>query len=405
MSRPVDAAWISRVRRDTRGCEGVIHLNNAGAALMPAPVADALYDWLAAEEQQGGYEVEAARQAALEGFYDAAARLLNCRRDEIAFVENATRAWDMAFYGLRLGPGDVVLTSLTEYGSNVIAMLHQARRSGAVIEFMPEDASGQVSVEAVGARLADTSRPPVKVVALTHVPTGNGLVNPAAAIGGLTRAAGVPYLLDACQSAGQLPLDVDLLGCDVLSGTGRKYLRGPRGTGFLYVRASFLERLDPPFLDQHAADLLSPTDYRVRDDARRFECWERYCAGQAALGVAMEYARSLGLDTIRSRVDTLADGLRSRLGRVPGVEVCDGGVERCGIVTFRVAGHDAEAVKAGLGARGVNVSVASGSGNLVWFQRRGYEALVRASVHYYNTSQELDRATAAVAEIAAVPPP
>jgi cysteine desulfurase/selenocysteine lyase len=224
-------------------------------------------------------------------------------------------------------------------------------------------------------------------------------VNPATAIGALARDAGVPFLLDACQSAGQMPLDVQSLGCDVLSGTGRKYLRGPRGTGLLYVRREFLERLDPPFLDQHAADLLSPERFRVRDDARRFECWERYCAGQAGLAVAMDYACDLGLAAIYARVQGLASRLRVALAGVPGVEVCDGGVERCGIVTFRVNGYDATAVKAHLARRGVNVSVSSGSGNLVWFERRGYDALVRASVHYYNTEAELERAAVAVAEL------
>ncbi len=261
---------LARVRAHTRGCEGVCHLNNAGASLMPATVADMLHGWLADEERHGGYETEAARHADLERFYGAAARLLGCAADEIAFVENATRAWDMAFYGLRLRAGDRMLTSVSEYGSNVIAMLHRARRSGLEIEFMTEDATGQVDVAALSQRLADTSRP-VALIAVSHIPTGNGLVNPAAQIGRLARAAGIPYLLDACQSVGQMPLDVEALGCDMLSGTGRKYLRGPRGTGLLYVRREWIAQLDPPFLDQHAAELVRPDHYEVRADARRFE--------------------------------------------------------------------------------------------------------------------------------------
>ncbi|MEM9385720.1 MAG: aminotransferase class V-fold PLP-dependent enzyme [Pseudomonadota bacterium] len=386
---------LEQVRRDTRGLEHSCHFNNAGASLMPAPVVDRLTDWLRDEELRGGYEVEAARRDELEDFYRAAAELLNCQAHEVAYVENATRAWNMAFYGLALGAGDTVLTPLSEYGSNVIALRHQAARRGFTVEFMADDEAGVVDLEWLAQRLGDRSRP-VGLIALSHVPTGNGLVNPAAAVGALARAHEVPYLLDACQSLGQMPVDVQALGCDMLSGTGRKYLRGPRGTGLLYVRREFLDRLDPPFLDQHAAELNSAERFTMRDDARRFECWERYCAGQAALAVALRYASDLGLASIYARVQYLAETLRGALGGVPGVEVVDGGHERCGIVTFTVAGREAEALKAGLGKRGVNVSVASGSGNLVWFEQRGLTAVVRASVHYFNTPSEIDRLIASL---------
>lgn len=386
---------LARVRRDTRGLEHSCHFNNAGASLMPARVVDRLTDWLRDEERRGGYEVEATRRHELEDFYLAAAALLNCRTEEVAYVENATRGWNMAFYGLALGSGDTVLAPLSEYGSNVIALQHQAARRGFAVEFMADDEAGVVDLGWLERRLGDRSRP-VKLIALSHVPTGNGLVNPAAEVGALARAHDVPYLLDACQSLGQMPVDVQALGCDMLSGTGRKYLRGPRGTGLLYVRREFLDRLDPPFLDQHAADLTSPERFTMRDDARRFECWERYCAGQAGLAVAMRYACDLGLPAIYSRVQELAEALRSALGTVPGVDVVDGGHERCGIVTFTVAGREAEAIKAGLGKCGVNVSVASGSGNLVWFERRGLTAVVRASVHYFNTPSEIERLIASL---------
>lgn len=390
-----DGFPLARVRAETRGCAGVVHLNNAGAALMPAPVADRLYSWLHDEEMRGGYEVAAARQSELDAFYTAAARLLNARTDEIAFVENATRAWNMAFYGMRLRRGDRILTPHSEYGSNVIALRHQAARLGLEVEFMADEASGAVDVAALERRLADRSRP-AHLIAMTHVPTGNGLVNDAAGVGRVAQAAGVPYLLDACQSLGQMPVDVQAIGCDMLSGTGRKYLRGPRGTGLLYVRRDFLDRLDPPFLDQHAADLIDAEHYRMRPDTRRFECWERYCAGQAAFAVALDYAAGLGLDAIERRVTMLAARLRDALSAVPGVEVTDGGRRQCGIVTFRTDAADAVTVKAGLAARGVNVSVSTGSGNLVWFRRRGLDAVVRASVHYCNTLEEIDAAVAAL---------
>ena len=212
-------------------------------------------------------------------------------------MENATRAWDMAFYGLAFAPGDRILTARSEYSSNVIAFLQVAARTGAVVEVVDNDESGQLSVGDLRGRLADGTGP-VKLVAVTHVPTQGGLVNPAEDIGAATRDAGVPYLLDACQSVGQLPVDVDRIGCDYLSATGRKYLRGPRGTGFLYVRSSMSEHVEPPFLDLHAATWTAPDRYEVRRDARRFENWETNYATKIGLGVAVDYALSWGLDAI-----------------------------------------------------------------------------------------------------------
>src|SRR5689334_14728220 len=230
---------LARARRETPATDHLLHFNNAGAGLMPQPVLDAVLDHLRLEAAMGGYEAETQAAAALERTYDVAAALLHCTRDEIAVVENATRAWDMAFYSVPLEPGDRILTAQAEYASNYIAYLQVARKTGATVEAIPNDESGQISVAALRDAIDDR----VKLIAMTHVPTNGGLVNPAAAVGRVAREAGVLYLLDACQSVGQMPIDVQAIGCDMLSGTGRKYLRGPRGTGFLYVRQSVLERL------------------------------------------------------------------------------------------------------------------------------------------------------------------
>lgn len=232
---------------------------------MPVPVTDALHEYLNCEAEIGGYETADLYADGLNNLYSSAARLLNCRAGEIAFVENATRAWDMAFYAFNFKPGDKILTAISEYGSNVIAYLQQAKRFGVEVVFIPDDDYGQVDTQALSG-LVDSR---VKLISISHIPTGGGLVNPAIEIGRIARQHGIPYLLDACQSAGQIPLDVEAIGCDLLSITGRKYLRGPRGTGLLYVRNSILDRLEPPFLDQHAAELISPTEYRVRQDARK----------------------------------------------------------------------------------------------------------------------------------------
>jgi cysteine desulfurase/selenocysteine lyase len=383
---------LERARRETPGCATVLHFNNAGAALMPQPVLDALQRHLQLEATIGGYEAAEREDAAVEHVYDALARLIGGHRDEIAVIENATRAWDMAFYSLRFGAGDRILTATAEYASNYIAYLQVAARTGAVVEVIPDDEHGQVSVEALR-RMLDAR---VKLIAITHVPTNGGLVNPAAAVGRVAREAGVPYLLDACQSVGQMPVDVAELGCDMLSATGRKYLRGPRATGFLWVRRAFLEQMEPPFLDLHAATWVARDRYELRPDARRFENWETYYAGKIALGVAVDYALAWGLPAIRERVYMLAGQLRERLAARPGVTLRDKGAERCGIVTFTVEGCAAALIKQVLRSEAINVSVSSYTGTRLDMEDRKLPGVVRASLHYYNSEEEIERFCAAL---------
>jgi cysteine desulfurase / selenocysteine lyase len=383
---------VAAARRDTPGIEHVLHFDNAGAALPPRPVLDAVTRHLRREAAIGGYRAEDEAQAQIEHAYDAIAAMLGCGREEVALIENATRAWDMAFYALPLGPGDRILTASAEYASNVIAFLQVARRRGARVEVVPDDEHGQIDVGALGEMVDER----VRLIAITHVPTNGGLVNPAAEVGAVARAAGVPYLLDACQSAGQMPLDVEAIGCDMLSATGRKFLRGPRGTGFLYVRRGLIERLEPPFLDLHAATWTAPDAFEIRKDARRFETWESFVAGRIGLGVAVDYALGLGLEPIRERVVGLAERLRTAVAEVPGVAVHDQGREKCGIVTFTLEGMAPGEVQARLRGQGINVSTSSASSTRFDMERRGLAQLARASLHYYNDDDEIDRFCAAL---------
>jgi selenocysteine lyase/cysteine desulfurase len=393
---------LERARRETPGCRGVLHFNNAGASLAPRPVLDAVIDHLELEAEIGGYEAADRARDARERTYDAVARLLGCARDEIALVESATRAWDMAFYALPLGPGDRILTSAAEYASNYLAFLQVAKRTRAVVEPVPSDATGAIDVEALRAALRRPGR--VGLVALTHVPTNGGLVNPAAEVGRAARQAGAPFLLDACQSAGQIPLDVEELGCDMLSATGRKFLRAPRGTGFLYVRREWIQRLEPPFIDLHAATWTAPNEFELREDARRFESWESNVAGQIGLGVAVDYALGFGLAAIRDRVTALAALLRDRLSALPGVTVRDLGRERCGIVTLTVEGHDPAVLRDRLRVQRINVSVSAAAAARLDMEARGLQALLRASVHYYNSEEEVERFVSALRSLAEGPP-
>ncbi len=378
---------LQRARQDTPGCEHVLHFNNAGASLMPRPVLDATIAHLQLEAQIGGYEAAERAQDTIEHVYDATAALIGCSRDEIAIIENATRAWDMAFYSIPFKPGDRILTAMAEYASNYIAFLQVTQKAGAMVEVIPNDPYGQISLEALRKAIDDR----VKLIAITHIPTNGGLVNPVVEVGKVAREHAILYLVDACQSVGQVPIDVNHIGCDMLSATGRKYLRGPRGTGFLYVRNSILEQLEPPMLDLHAAEWIAKDRYEIRPDARRFENWETNYAGKIGLGVAIDYALQWEVDTTWRRIKTLAYKLRTQLSPLPGVIVRDRGVTQCGIVTFSVEDKNPDEIVHMLSKQNINASVTRRSSTLLDMDARGLESLVRASVHYYNSEEEVER--------------
>lgn len=386
---------VEQARQDTPATKERLHFNNAGAALMPESVLATVINHLQLEAKIGGYEAANQEAARLEKVYQSIAQLINCQPDEIAVVENATRAWDMAFYSLPLQTGDRILTACNEYASNYIAFLQMAKLRGVEIDVVENDQYGQIDLTRLKEKIDDK----VKLIAITHVPTNGGLINPAAAVGKLAKEHKIPYLLDACQSVGQLVIDVEEIGCDLLSATGRKYLRGPRGTGFLYVRKSILEKLEPPFLDLHAAEWSSLNQYEMRPDARRFENWECNVAAKLGLGQAVDYALNLGLNNIEHQVTALAKQLRMALAELPTVTVQDLGENKCGIVTFTVAGHSALEVKAYLASKAINVAASTLSGTRIDMENRGLPDLVRASVHYYNTEEEIAKFCAAVKSI------
>lgn len=378
---------IASARALTPGCEPRLHFNNAGAGLMPLPVLEAVKAHLDREALLGGYEAAAAATELHERTYAAVARLLNCSADEIALQENATRAWDMAFHAVPLGAGDRILTGHAEYVSNWLAMLQVSRRTGCMIEVVPNGPDGAIDLDALRRMLNDR----VKLVALTHAPSSNGLINPAEEVGAIVRGSGALYLLDACQSVGQRVVDVERIGCDLLTATGRKFLRGPRGTGFLYVRRSVLDRLEPPFVDHFAASWTDRDHFQWRPDARRFEDFEHSVACRIGLGVAVDHLLTSGIDAIAERTAALASDLRTGLEALRGVLVHDTGTVRGGIVTFTVRGLDPMDMQATYAREGINVTVARKEIARLDLEWRGIDRVVRASPHYYNTDEEVAR--------------
>ena len=395
-ARSIATVDIDALRAQTPGCAGRIHLNNAGAALLAQPTLDAMTAQLRREAEIGGYEAAAEAAEAIAATYAVLAELTGGRSEEIALFDNATHAWNAAFYSVPLQPGDQILTGPAEYGSNVLAYWQAARRTGAEVIVVPNDEHGQLDV----AELERLAGERTALIGVSHVPTSGGLVQPAEQIGRIARGCGALYLLDATQSVGQFPVNVDAVGCDLLTGTGRKFLRGPRGTGFLWARTAALERLDPFVAEIGSATWDGHQGFTWADGARRFDTWEHSYVNVLGLGAAVRQALSLGLAEIGQRAIALGARLRRQLAELPGVTVHDLGRTRCAIVTAKIGNLPAEQAAQELGRAGVNVSTTVPEDNPLDTLDRGVHPLIRFSPHYYNTDDEIDRATELVAGLA-----
>jgi selenocysteine lyase/cysteine desulfurase len=397
MSRPADAPDQARWRRDTPGCERLVHLNNAGAALQPLPVRQAVLRHLELEHEIGGYEAAEARAEDLRGAYDTIGRLVGAGGRNIAMQQNSTVAFTQAFAAFDLGPGDLILTSRADYASNQILYLALSRRAGVEVVRAPDAPEGGIDPGAVR-ELVRRRRP--TLMALSWIPTNSGLVQPAEAVGEICREAGVPYIVDACQAVGQIPVDVGRLCCDYLAAATRKFLRGPRGLGFLYVSDRVLAAGGYPLtVDMHGADWTAPEDFTLKPDARRFEQWEISHALVLGGGAAAAYALDVGVERARERSWALAAHVRDRLGMLPGVRVLDRGPALCAIATAELGGRNAAEVKLALRARGINTSSPERVDAVIDMDEKRAASALRISPHYYNTADEIDTAIGALAEV------
>jgi cysteine desulfurase/selenocysteine lyase len=362
----------------------LIFLDSAGSSIPPAEVVDEVIGHLRRETEIGGYRAAAERRDDVEAGYGVLAGFFGCEPSEVAFTDSATRSWLTAFDAVPLGKGDRVLVTEVEYGGNAVPMLRRAEETGATIEVMPSDSHGQLDVDAL-----DLDER-VKLISLVHVPTNGGLVNPVSEVTAKAHEVGALVLLDACQSTGQIDLrglDYDMLVC-----TGRKWLRGPRGTGALVVRDEVRRRLKPRLMDHSAAEWVAPDRYEPRDDARVFELWEYGVADRLGLIAAVQYALAKGLDVIEAEVQARAKRLREGLANIPGITVQDLGERRSGIVTFTSDRVPAMELKDRLWQENVAVTVSQKGSTLIDMTRRGLDEVVRASPHYFVTPEEIDQA-------------
>jgi selenocysteine lyase/cysteine desulfurase len=395
-------SMLTRWREDTPGCANCVHLNNAGAGLMPRSVLETITAHLNCEARVGGYESSDKAEGAVRATYSNIAELLGAQPHNIAVVENATVAFFQALSAFDFRPGDVIVTTRNDYISNQLAYLSLAKRQGIEVRRAENLPSGEVDPQSVRELLRD---PRVKLLAVTWVPTNSGLMQPVEALGEVAEAAAVPYLVDACQAVGQIPINVSRLRCDFLSATARKFLRGPRGIGFLYVSDRALQRGDYPlYIDMRGANWVTADGFELAPDARRFENWEFAYALLLGLGEASRYALCVGIHRAGGRARELAATVRTRLSALPGYRLLDRGKDLAAIVTVAVLGWDTIALVDALRGRGINTSASLGAYAIIDMAEKSASSALRISPHYYNTESELDTLIEALKSLPAKAP-
>lgn len=376
---------IQQYRDDTTGTKHRMHFNNAGAAFSPNVVVDTVVNYLREESVLGGYEAEAKYRDELEKVYASIATLIHADKEEIALVENASTAWMIAFHGIRFNEGDEIITGETEYVTNVIGFQYAEKEYGVKIIVVPTDEAGNFSLPAFEKAISAQT----KLIAITHIASATGGILPVVEIGRIAKQHNILFLLDACQSVGQVPVDVREINCDMMAVTGRKYLRAPRGTGFLYVKNQIQDQLLVILADGSSMQSVSATVSVPKNTARRFELYEKNRGLSLGLGKAVDYAMAIGIDKIWARIKMLSKHFRDQLSLLEGVTVHDKGTHRCGIITFSIAGVDNYTVKNKLYEHGINVTVGSAGSTLYYMTKHHLPNVVRASVHYYNTAEEI----------------
>ncbi|MBT4778377.1 MAG: aminotransferase class V-fold PLP-dependent enzyme [Rhodobacteraceae bacterium] len=386
---------LEKVRAETPGLQNGTHLMACGSSLMPKPVIDAVINYTLLEGEIGGYEAEAIKQEELDSIYATVAQSIGAQKHEIAILENATVAWMNAFYALPIERGSRILTSEAEYAANYVAFMARAKKDALTIDIVPSNGAGALDLEQLERQIDDR----VGLIAITWIPTNGGLVNPAEGVGKIAKKYKIPFLLDGCQAVGQMVVDVKKIGCDFFSATGRKFLRGPRGTGYLYISETWLELMHPVMIDHFGAPWIAREKYLLREDARRFETWENSYALRVGLNCAINYASEIGMEAIQERTWLLAKYCRNLLGEVKGVKLTDLGDQKCGIVSFYIEGCDSVEVVSKLANLNIIIGTSSPPTTLIDSEIRQLPVLLRASPHYYNTHNEIESLVSGIKSI------
>lgn len=377
---------IEQLRDETPGTQSVIHFNNAGCSLPTKETVDVITEYLQMEAVTGGYELKEKYQTILDQFYKEAAQLINTSEDEIAITANASDSFNKAIYAIPFQKGDIVLASEVEYGNSYINFLKLKEEKGIEIQIIPSDEYGNLLLEKLEAMIS----PQVKLIAITHIPTNSGLITDAESIGAIAKKHNILYILDACQSVGHIPVDVEKIQCDFLTATSRKYLRGPRGLGFLYVKKAILKKLKPMSLDMVTAHWENADSYQLDLNIKMFEQWEKPYALVLGFSKAIAYLNQLGIENTWKRIQELSSYLRDNLKKIEGVTVRDIGTNQCGIVTFNIGSIPPEDVVKALLQNKINTSVSARFSTVLDMDKRGLSAVNRASLQYYNTKEEID---------------
>lgn len=386
---------IDQIRKDTLGCTDKTFLNSAGSSLMPKTVLEKMTAYLREEEQFGGYDVATKQAEILNEFYSETAKLINCKPQNIAFTTSATDAYAKALASIPFKSGDSIITTDDDYVANQIALISLQKRLNIAIHRIKKLPNHELDL----AHLENLIRQyQPKLIAVTHIPTNSGLIQDVAAVGKICQQHEILYLVDACQSVGQLVVDVATIGCDFLTATGRKFLRGPRGTGFLFVSEKVLKlNLAPLFLDMNGAKWTATDDYEIMDSAKRFEIWEKPCAAIIGFTEAMRYANNVGLSNIESYNLALSKKLRQLLMENENLRVLDEGTHLASIVTFIPKNLSFEGLQSLLSKNNIFYSVSYKSSALIDFTAKDVDWAARFSPHYFNTLEEMEKVAALLA--------
>lgn len=390
---------IDKVRKDTPNCLEKIFLNSAGASLMPTVVTETMMSYLQEEARVGGYKIGLSCQVqeAIHQFHVEVGKLLNCESRNVAYVSSATDGYAQALASIPWENGDVIITTDDDYISNHAQFWRLKKMHGITLMRVSNTNEGDIDLKHL-ARMVEQHKP--RLVSVTHIPTNTGKVLDVYGVGGICGTHDILYIVDACQSAGQMPLDVVKMRCDFLVASGRKFLRGPRGTGFLYASDRVLERGYAPLrIDSRGAVWESDDQFSLRDSALRYELWEQSYANYLGFAAAIRYANEIGLDVIERYNATLLRSLRTSLSSMANVRLLDHGDRLGSICTFNIEGKSQQEIQLALDANEVYYSISSRESALIDFDKKGLAWAIRLSPHYFNTVADMENACQIVSKI------